>query len=95
MPDGHWFTETTLQAALAAGNVTAAGILDRCQRILLGWFSLAPSVRHPCGGGICINANVSTPAHKALAREMAAKSTVLLKNDNNLLPLSRSLKLAL
>ncbi len=30
--------------------------------------------------------------HRALAREIAAKSIVLLKNENNLLPLSKSLK---
>jgi hypothetical protein len=95
MPDGHFYTQETIQAALAAGNVTAGGILDRCHRILQGWFSLDPSKRHPCGGGICINNNVSTPAHKALAREMAAKATVLAKNAGGLLPLSRGLKLAL
>ena len=94
MPDGHYYTEATIQAELAAGNITAGDVLDRCHRILLGYFSLAPSVRHPCGGGVCINNNVSTPAHKALARQMAAQSTVLLKNSG-LLPLSRGLKIAL
>ena len=32
------------------------------------------------------------PEHRALAREVATKSIVLLKNENNLLPLSKSLK---
>lgn len=32
------------------------------------------------------------PEHRALAREVAAKSIVLLKNDKDLLPLSKSLK---
>ena len=75
--------------------MTEAGILDRCQRIMLGYFSLDASKRHPCGGGVCINNNVSTPAHKALAREITVKSTVLLKNAGALLPLARTLKLAL
>jgi len=97
MPNGQYFTEKNILAALAAGNVTEEDIQDRCQRILLGYFSLDPSKRHPCGGGVCINAHVSTPSHKALARELAAKSTVMLKNEGGLLPLPRSkgLKLAL
>ncbi|MEN8156877.1 MAG: glycoside hydrolase family 3 C-terminal domain-containing protein [Bacteroidota bacterium] len=35
---------------------------------------------------------VSCPSHKAVAEEMARKSMVLLKNENETLPLSRSLK---
>lgn len=35
---------------------------------------------------------VACDEHRALAREMARQSMVLLKNDNNLLPLSKSLK---
>jgi beta-glucosidase len=95
MPNGDHFSEANLLAAIAAGNVTVAEIADRCQRILLGYFSLDPSKRYPCGGGICINNNVSTPEHKALARELAAKATVLLKNTNGLLPLSKTLRIAL
>ncbi len=95
MPNGQYFTEANLLAALAAGNVTAADITDRCQRILLGYFSLDASKRHPCGGGVCIDNNVTSAAHKALAREIAAKSTVLLKNNGGLLPLARTLKIAL
>jgi hypothetical protein len=33
-----------------------------------------------------------TPEHRALAREVAVQGSVLLKNDNKLLPLSKSLK---
>ena len=95
MPNGNYFTEDKILAAIAAGNVTVADIADRCQRILLGYFSLDPSKRHPCGGGVCIENNVSTPEHKSLARELAAKATVLLKNVNGLLPLSRTLHIAL
>ena len=95
MPNGNYFTEQNIRAAITAGNVTIADIADRCQRILLGYFSLDPTKRHPCGGGICIDNNVSTPEHKALARELAAKATVLLKNDGGLLPLSKTLSIAL
>ena len=37
-------------------------------------------------------AALNDPAHTKTAREMAAKSIVLLKNDNNLLPLSKNTK---
>ena len=95
MPRGSFFTEATIQAAIAAGSISSADVLDRCHRILRGYFALPPAARLPCGGGICIDRNVSTAAHKALARELTAKSTVLLKNANGLLPLSRGAKLAL
>lgn len=38
------------------------------------------------------NANVTSDAHNQLARELAANSIVLLKNDQNLLPLPMSSK---
>ena len=95
MPNGNYFTDANIRAAIAAGNVSVADIADRCQRILKGFFSLDPSARYPCGGGVCINSNVSTPAHKALARELAAKGTVLLKNTGALLPLAKTLRVAL
>ena len=37
-------------------------------------------------------AALNNPAHVAAARSMAAKSIVLLKNNNNILPLSKNLK---
>ena len=95
MPMGDYFTDANIRAAIAAGNVTVADIADRCQRILLGYFMLDPAKRHPCNGGVCIDNNVSTPEHKQLARSLAAQSTVLLKNAGGLLPLERTLRLAL
>jgi|EP01049_Picozoa_sp_SAG25_P000326 beta-glucosidase len=46
--------------------------------------------RYPCGGGACLHRNVSTLAHKALARKLSAMSTVLLKNEGQLLPLDKN-----
>jgi hypothetical protein len=45
-------------------------------RILSGYFTVPPARRHPCGGGVCIDRNVSTADHKALARKLSAMSTV-------------------
>jgi len=87
MPKHNHITEENVQKALDAGEITMSMINDSCVRILSGWFNLPEDKRYPCGGKVCITANVSTPAHKDLARKLAAKSTVLLKNNGSLLPL--------
>ena len=53
------------------------------------WYKLPEDKRYPCHGKNCLHANVSTPENKLLSRELAAKSTVLLKNEKNLLPLRK------
>ena len=80
MPGARYFNQGHFQAALDAGNISMAQIDETCERILRGWFALPSDKRTPCDGGVCITKNVSTAAHKALARKVAAYSTVLLKN---------------
>eukprot|EP00756_Hemistasia_phaeocysticola_P001761 Hpha_TRINITY_DN11228_c0_g1::TRINITY_DN11228_c0_g1_i1::g.167526::m.167526/K05349/bglX; beta-glucosidase len=87
MPKAKYLSEDNIKAALEAGNITMANINDSCVRILSGWYNLPEERRYPCGGKICILANVSSPANKALAREISSKSTVLLKNNGGILPL--------
>lgn len=41
------------------------------------------------------SSDIGTPAHRALAREAARRSIVLLKNDDHVLPLARSARIAL
>ena len=95
MPDGHYFNQQSIRAAMAANNVTAAQLQQSCMRIMTQWYKLPRVKRYPCGGGVCLKHNVSTAAHKTLARKLSAMSTVLLKNEGNLLPLKASLKIAL
>ena len=85
MPMAHYFTEENINAS----KISNAEIEDRCVRILSGYFKLPEDKRHPCGGGICIENNVSTAEHKVLARKLAVASSVLLKNEGNILPLER------
>jgi beta-glucosidase len=89
MPNPKFFSETLVQAAIDAGNVTTGQIQDTCVRIMAQWYKLPQDKRYPCNGKVCLHANVSTPENKLLARELSSKSTVLLKNDRDLLPLKR------
>ena len=97
MPTGKHFNADAIGAAVDAKNVTVDALRGSCERILRGWYALPAEKRYPCGGGVCIAKNVSTPEHKALAKKVSALGMVLLKNDAGLLPLRKSpnLKVAL
>lgn len=92
MPEGKFFTEGNIQQALDSGNISHSDINNTCIRILSGYFRIPADKRipGPCDGVICIKKNVSTPEHKKLARKLSAMSTVLLKNEGDLLPLDKS-----
>jgi beta-glucosidase len=66
-----------LVAAVQEGRVTTATIDTACRRILRVWYRIK-SARDPQGYD---EAMVASTAHRALAREAAEKSAVLLKND--------------
>ena len=87
---------TTLPESLEEGKVTEEEITNACRRILeakhkLGLFddpyryldTLRPA------------RDILTDAHRAVARQAAASASVLLKNDNGTLPLSRDAHIAL
>ena len=95
MPDNGHFSQTSIRAAIAAKNFTEGRLHTSCLRIMSGWYALPADRRYPCGGGVCLADNVSTPEHKVLARKISAMSTVLLKNHGGLLPLDRTLKIVL
>ena len=86
MPDGTYFS-SALKSAVQNGSVPQARLDDMVSRILgeefrFGFFD-HPSADTP-------DADASTPAHVATARDIAEQGAVLLKNDNNVLPLSTS-----
>ncbi|MGR5145483.1 glycoside hydrolase family 3 protein [Photobacterium alginatilyticum] len=80
-----------------AGEVSIARIDDAVRRILRVkmraglWEKPAPLVRSLAGNQSLLGA----PEHREIAREAVRKSLVLLKNNNNLLPLSRKQKVLL
>lgn len=77
----RWFTPARLDAALAAGEIAQERIDEAAFRVVHSYIA-GGLFDHPVPATPV--ANVSTPEHKALAREIAEQSTVLLKNDGAL-----------
>jgi beta-glucosidase len=77
MPGAGWMG-ARLTAAVHAGNVSLAKVDDSARRILTPMFAVglfdAPNTNTKLN-------NVTSPEHNALARSLAARSVVLLKND--------------
>ena len=88
MPTGRNMTVPKLKAALADGSVTQAAVDDSVHRILRTVIrtGLLDGPMYPDP------AQVNSPAHSALALEVAEKGIVLLKNQKNILPLDSGMK---
>jgi beta-glucosidase len=83
------FYGAPMAAAVKSGQITAAQIDAMALNVLTPMFRLG-LVDHPLPREV--KADVRSPAHTALARELAQRGTVLLKNADEVLPLSASLK---
>lgn len=81
----------TLNKAVANGDVSQARIDDAVRRILRVKFEIG-LFNHPLSNQSQL-ALIGSPEHRAVARQAVSESLVLLKNDNNTLPLSKSSKL--
>lgn len=87
---------TTLKKSLQEGKTTQAQIDQACRRILEAKYKLGLfddpyrycDLNRPA-------AEVFTPANRQVAREIASQSFVLLKNNNNILPLKKAGTIAL
>ncbi|MFE4826854.1 glycoside hydrolase family 3 N-terminal domain-containing protein [Streptomyces sp. NPDC056672] len=80
----------TLQAEVTAGRISQARIDDAVSRILEQKFRLG--LFEKPYADTTNRSKIGSPEHRAVAREAAAKSQVLLKNEGAVLPLKPSQK---
>jgi beta-glucosidase len=87
---------TTLKKSHQEGKVTLAEINNACRLILEAKYKLGlfEDPYRYCSEERA-KTEIMTPANRAFARKAATESFVLLKNENNLLPLKKSGKIAL
>jgi beta-glucosidase len=85
--------KNNLAQLVKEGKINIALIDDAVKRILIKKFEMGLFDNpYKFSNNERETAAMNNPAHNAAARSMAAKSIVLLKNRNNILPLSKSLK---
>jgi beta-glucosidase len=84
MPDETFFGEE-LKKAIDSGKVLASRLDDMVVRILTAMFAVGIFDTPQTGN---ITADVRSKEHADLARKLSEQSTVLLKNDKNILPLN-------
>ena len=87
---------TTLEKSLKEGKVTMAEIYKACRRILEAKYKLGlfDDPYKYCDASR-VKKDVFTAENRAVDRKIATETFVLLKNENNLLPLQRKGKIAL
>jgi beta-glucosidase len=78
----------TMKAAVANGDITQERIDDAVRRILRAKFMLG-LFENPYGDP-SLAARVGSDEHRALARQAVRESLVLLKNDNQALPIDKN-----
>jgi len=89
MPSGSYFS--ALGTAISNGDVPQARLDDMVLRILTALYRLGILDDPPTGNSA---SNVNPSAHVDLARQAATSGITLLKNQNGLLPLDSSKKIA-
>ena len=87
---------TTLEKSVKEGKVTMAEIDKACRRILEAKYKLGlfDDPYKYCDASR-VKKDIFTAENRAVARKIATETFVLLKNENNLLPLQRKGKIAL
>ncbi len=90
VPNNYVTFESDLTSLNQSGEVTDARIDDAVKRILIQKFKLG-LFEHPMADRTNI-ATIGDAQHRAVARQAASESQVLLKNDGHVLPLSTKAK---
>jgi len=80
---GDSYYGSELQAAIADGQVSMSTLNTMVSDILTQMFKFGVFDRAQAGSP---SATVTTPAHQAVAQDIAEQGTVLLQNDGNVLP---------
>ncbi|KAJ9668105.1 hypothetical protein H2201_001911 [Coniosporium apollinis] len=98
-PPGSIYWGPNLTAAVRNGEVPEARVNDMVRRILAQWYALDQDRGYPATTINSWNLTAGGPDvqgdHKNIARTVARDGIVLLKNDNNALPLKKPSSLAI
>jgi beta-glucosidase len=95
MPKDKFMNPEMIQAGLSAGNITTHAIDDAATRIFWSMFSVGVMDVPTSTWSVAKKAkNVTTDESVVVARQLASASTVLLKNQDGVLPLPSGKKLA-
>lgn len=79
----RWMADEIVRKALLSGDLTEAGLDDKVRRILR-IIERAGAFEHPT---LELDRGADLPEHRALIRETARETIVLLKNEKDILPL--------
>ena len=86
MPSGLYYSSIAMKAALQNGKVTESQIDESVLRMLTPMFQMGIFDRAEPDRGADAN-DVTSKKHAEVARNIAAAAQILLKNENNALPL--------
>jgi beta-glucosidase len=90
MPDDRYYGQA-LETAVTNGQVSMATLDEHVRRILVTMFRHGLFDRQQPGNW---DSNVRSPEHDAFSRSAAEQGTVLLKNEDNILPISGASSIA-
>ncbi|MFT6868754.1 MAG: beta-glucosidase, partial [Cyclobacteriaceae bacterium] len=82
----EWYFSDPLIKAVKAGQVPEAVIDEKVRRILYVMQEI-----NTIGGGEKLKGAINTPEHLQVAYDIAAESIILLKNENNILPIDAAM----